>query len=61
MNGGWDLRPGETVTQIVYRWPDGRVRVMATRSTPGEAMRTRRKLERRYPEGPPAETPAKKS
>ncbi len=50
---GWKLKPADYVVQIVYEYDDGRKRVVATADRPTPARRLLRRLERKYPDGPP--------
>ncbi len=51
---GWKLRPAAYVVQVVYE-ENGKERVMATTNHPVTARILLRRLERRYPSGPPPE------
>lgn len=52
---GFQLRPGPYVVQIVWRVPghESEDVVLATAERPREAKRIKRRLERKYPDGPP--------
>lgn len=49
------LRPGPYVVQVVWRVPghESEDVVLATAERPREAKRIKRRLERKYPDGPP--------